>query len=221
MQRSLGKTFDCNVCPHGAVDVVVMPAPIVDHTMDAFLVSTGVVALGEMGDKTQLLAILLAAHFKRPWTICLGVLLATLVNHALAGLLGAGIAQFISPDVLRWLVGISFLAMACWLMVPDKLDELPRPLQRFGVLGATLIMFFVAEMGDKTQIATIALAARYDNVLAVIGGTTLGIMLVNAPVVFLGGLIAQRVPMKMIHGVAALIFALLGMLSLLNIGELF
>lgn len=189
--------------------------------MDAFLVSTGVVALGEMGDKTQLLAILLAAHFKRPWTICLGILIATLANHALAGLLGAGIAQFISPDILRWVVGISFLAMACWLMVPDKLDELPRPLQRFGVLGATLIMFFVAEMGDKTQIATIALAARYDNVFAVVAGTTLGIMLANAPVVFLGELIAKRIPMSVIHGAAALIFALLGILSLLNVGELF
>lgn len=189
--------------------------------MDAFLVSTGVVALGEMGDKTQLLAILLAAHFKRPWLICLGILLATLANHALAGLVGVGIAQFVTPDILRWVVGISFLAMAAWLMVPDKLDAMPHPLQRFGVLGAALVMFFVAEMGDKTQIATIALAARYDNVFAVVAGTTLGIMLVNAPVVFLGGLIAKRIPMGAIHGAAAFIFALLGILGLLNVGSIF
>lgn len=198
-----------------------MLAPIVDSAMDALLVSTGVVALGEMGDKTQLLAILLAAHFRRPWLICLGIFLATLANHALAGLVGVGIAQFVTPNILRWVVGVSFMAMAGWLMVPDKLDAMPRPLRRFGVLGATLIMFFVAEMGDKTQIATIALAARYHDMFAVVAGTTLGMMLVNAPVVFLGELIAKRIPMRAIHGVAALTFAVLGILSLMNIGELF
>lgn len=198
-----------------------MSAPNIVIFMDAFLVSTGVVALGEMGDKTQLLAILLAAHFKRPWLVCWGILLATLANHALAGALGVGIAHFISADTLRWVVGISFLAMALWLLIPDKLDTMPRPLQRFGVLGATTIMFFIAEMGDKTQIATIALAARYDAMFAVVAGTTLGMMLVNVPVVFLGDLIAKRIPMKLIHGTAAFIFAVLGMLTLLNVGSFF
>ena len=127
----------------------------------------------------------------------------------------------ISPDVLRWVVGISFLAMAIWLLIPDKLDTMPKPLQRFGVLGATTIMFFIAEMGDKTQIATIALAARYDAMFAVVAGTTLGMMLVNVPVVFLGDLIAKRIPMKLIHGTAALIFAVLGILTLLNVGRFF
>ncbi|MDN5843554.1 MAG: TMEM165/GDT1 family protein [Alcaligenaceae bacterium] len=189
--------------------------------MDAFLVSTGVVALGEMGDKTQLLAIVLAARFRRPWLICTGILLATLVNHALAGVLGAGLAWLISPDILRWVVGISFLAMAVWLLVPDSLADTPGTLQRFGVLGTTLIMFFMAEMGDKTQIATIALAARYDDIASVVAGTTLGMMLVNAPVVFLGDVIARRVSMRLIHGAAALIFAVLGVLSMLNVGDIF
>lgn len=198
-----------------------MSAPYVAIFMDAFLVSTGVVALGEMGDKTQLLAILLAAHFKRPWLVCLGILIATLANHALAGAVGMSIAHFLSADVLRWIVGISFIAMAIWLLVPDKLDTMPRPLQRFGVLGATTIMFFIAEMGDKTQIATIALAARYDALIAVVVGTTLGMMLANVPVVFLGDLIAKRISMKVIHGTAALIFVVLGVMSLLNIGNIF
>lgn len=189
--------------------------------MDAFLVSTGVVALGEIGDKTQLLAILLAAHFRRPWLVCWGILLATLANHALAGVVGISIAHLISVDALRWIVGISFLAMAIWLLIPDKLDTMPRPLQRFGVLGATIIMFFMAEMGDKTQIATIALAARYDSLVGVVTGTTLGMMLVNVPVVFLGDMIAKRISMKIIHGAAAFIFAVLGILSLLNLGNIF
>lgn len=189
--------------------------------MDAFLVSTGVVALGEMGDKTQLLAILLAARFRRPWLICIGILLATLANHAIAGALGAGLAWLIGPEILRWVVGASFLAMAVWLLVPDSLGDMPRTLGRFGVLGTALLMFFVAEMGDKTQIATIALAARYDNIVAVVAGTTLGMMLVNAPVVFLGDVIARCIPMRLIRGAAASIFAVLGVLSLLNVGNVF
>jgi putative Ca2+/H+ antiporter (TMEM165/GDT1 family) len=188
--------------------------------MDTFLVSTGVVALGEMGDKTQLLAVLLATRFQRPWLICVGILFATVANHALAGLLGAGIAQLLTPDILHWVIGISFLAMAGWLMVPDKLDIAPAAFQGVGVLCATVLMFFAAEMGDKTQIATIALAARYEDVWAVIAGTTVGMMLANVPVVFLGELIAQRVSMKLIHGGAALIFATLGVLSVFQVGTL-
>ncbi|HUH41382.1 MAG TPA: TMEM165/GDT1 family protein [Castellaniella sp.] len=191
--------------------------------MDAFLVSTGVVALGEMGDKTQLLAILLAVRFKRPWTICLGILLATLANHALAGLLGIGVATWLSPQALRWVVGLSFLLMAVWLLVPDRLDaDDIRPARaRMGVLGTTIIMFFLAEMGDKTQIATVALSARYSDLLAVVGGTTIGMMLANMPPVFLGEVLARRVTMRWIQGGAAGIFALLGVLTFWNVGDFF
>ncbi|MER1968227.1 TMEM165/GDT1 family protein [Castellaniella sp. GW247-6E4] len=191
--------------------------------MDAFLISTGIVALSEMGDKTQLLAIVLAARFKRPWTICLGILLATLANHALAGLLGIGAAHLMGPQVLRWTVGLSMLAMAGWLLIPDRIDEkVARPAHGLvGVLGATLTMFFLAEMGDKTQIATIALAARYDALVAVVCGTTAGMMLANAPAVFLGEAIARRVPMRLVHGIAAAVFAVLGVLTLLDVGHLF
>jgi putative Ca2+/H+ antiporter (TMEM165/GDT1 family) len=179
--------------------------------MEAFLVSTGVVALGEMGDKTQLLAFLLAAKFKRPRPIILGILAATLVNHTLAGSLGAWIAAQLGPDILRWVIGVSFIAMAGWMLIPD----------RFGVFGTTLITFFLAEMGDKTQIATVALAARYHDLIPVVAGTTLGMMLADVPAVFLGGSFAKKVPMRLVHGIAAAIFALLGVLTLFNIGKLF
>ena len=184
--------------------------------MDAFLVSTGVVALGEIGDKTQLLAMMLAARYHRPALICLGVLIATLANHALAGLAGQLAAQLLDPGVLQWVLGISFLLMACWLLIPDKLDEEPRPMRGLGVLTATITLFFLAEMGDKTQIATVALAARYDSLMAVVGGSTLGMMLANAPVVFLGDRIMRRVPIKWVHGASAAIFAVLGVLMIVG-----
>ncbi|MBK7262529.1 MAG: TMEM165/GDT1 family protein [Rubrivivax sp.] len=190
--------------------------------MEAFLVSTGVVALGEMGDKTQLLAMLLAAKFRRPVPIILGIFVATLANHAAAGLAGSWIASALGPDVLRWLIGLSFMGMAAWIMVPDKWDaDDGGKVQRFGIFGTTVIAFFLAEMGDKTQIATVALAARYDNLHAVIAGTTLGMMLANVPAVFLGDKVAGIVPMKLVHGVAAAIFAVLGVLTLFNAGKLF
>lgn len=183
--------------------------------MDAFLVSTGIVALGEMGDKTQLLAIVLAATWRRPWPIVLGILVATLLNHAAAGALGGWVAQWLGPRWLRWVIGLSFLAMAAWMLVPDTLDDdAGAAPSRFGVFGTTVIAFFLAEMGDKTQIATVALAARYDSVLAVVMGTTLGMMLANVPAVFLGERIAQKVSMRWVHGIAAAIFALLGALTL-------
>lgn len=188
--------------------------------MQAFLISTGVVALGEMGDKTQLLALLLAARFKRPGPILAGILVATLANHAAAGWLGAGIAAWLGPQVLRWVIGLSFLAMAGWMLVPDKIDETPRVAGRLGIFGTTLLAFFLAEMGDKTQIATVALAARYSELAAVVAGTTLGMMIANVPAVFLGDKVAQKVPMRLVHGVAALIFALLGGLTLAGIGTL-
>ena len=190
--------------------------------MEAFLVSTGVVALGEMGDKTQLLAMLLAAKFRRPVPIILGILVATLANHAFAGAVGDWVARALGPDLLRWVIGLSSLAMAGWMLIPDKIDdEEAGGQQRFGVFGTTVIAFFLAEMGDKTQIATVALAARYSDLIAVVAGTTLGMMLANVPAVFLGDTIARKVSMKLVHGIAAGIFAVLGVLTLLNVGKLF
>ncbi len=189
--------------------------------MEAFLVSTGIVALSEIGDKTQLLALLLAARFRRPVPIILGILVSTLVNHALAGAVGEGIARALGPDLLRWVIGGSFLAMAAWMLVPDKIDEVEDGRQRFGVFGTTVIAFFLAEMGDKTQIATVALAARYTDLLAVVAGTTLGMMLANVPAVLLGDVVARKVSMRLVHAIAALIFAVLGVLTLLNVGRLF
>jgi len=190
--------------------------------MEAFLVSTGIVALGEMGDKTQLLALLLAARFRKPVPIIAGILVATLANHALAGWLGGWIAGLMGPQLLRWVIGGSFLAMAVWMMVPDRLDddEAAGGGQRFGIFGTTVLAFFLAEMGDKTQIATVALAARYTDLLAVVAGTTLGMMLANVPAVLLGDQIARKLSMTLVHGVAAAIFAVLGLLTLFNVGQL-
>lgn len=191
--------------------------------MEAFLVSTGVVALGEMGDKTQLLAMLLAARFRKPVPIVLGILVATLANHALAGAVGQWVADALGPVWLRWIIGVSFLAMAVWMLIPDKIDEGETDAKglRLGVFGTTVVAFFLAEMGDKTQIATVALAARYDAFVAVVAGTTLGMMLANVPAVYLGDQIAKKVSMTLVHGVSALIFAVLGVLTLLNVGHLF
>ena len=190
--------------------------------MEAFLVSTGIVALGEMGDKTQLLALLLAARFRKPLPIVLGILVATLANHAMAGALGGWLAAWMGPQWLRWVIGLSFLAMAVWMLIPDELDTVDTAgsSQRLGVFGTTVLAFFLAEMGDKTQIATVALAARYPDLLAVVLGTTLGMMLANVPAVLLGDQIAKRVSMTLVHCVAAAIFALLGVLTLLNVGQL-
>lgn len=184
--------------------------------MEAFLVSTGIVALAEMGDKTQLLALILAARFKKPWPIVAGILVATLVNHALAGAAGAWVTTLIGPQMLRWILGASFLAMAAWMLVPDKMDadEDEKP-PRYGVFFTTVLVFFLAEMGDKTQIATVMLAARYDAIVSVVAGTTLGMMLANAPVVWLGERVTRLVPLRAVHIVSAIIFAGLGLAALL------
>ena len=185
--------------------------------MEPLFVSTGVVALAEIGDKTQLLAFILAARFKKPVPIILGILAATIVNHGLAGALGAWITSAISPQILRWVLGLSFIGMAVWTMVPDKIeDEETQVAMKFGVFGATLITFFLAEMGDKTQIATVAMVAHYAAPLMVVMGTTLGMLVADVPAVFLGDKFANKIPMKLVHSIAAAIFALLGIATLLG-----
>ncbi len=188
--------------------------------MESLLVSTGVVALAEIGDKTQLLAFLLAARFKKPWPIVLGILVATLANHGLAGALGAWVTTVLSQEVLRWVLGLSFVAMAVWMLIPDEIeDDEAAVAQRLGVFGATVVTFFLAEMGDKTQIATVAMAARFPEPVMVVVGTTLGMMLTNAPAVFLGDRLAGKIPMKLVHGIAAAIFAALGVATLAGVGQ--
>ncbi len=183
--------------------------------MEAFLISTGIVALAEMGDKTQLLALILAARFRKPWPIVLGILVATIANHALAGAAGAWVTTVLGPDMLRWVLGGSFIAMAVWMLIPDRMDdEETSSTPRFGVFGTTVVAFFLAEMGDKTQIATVMLAAQYQTWVWVVVGTTLGMMLANAPVVWLGDKITKLVPLKVVHVVSALIFLGLGVFAL-------
>ena len=189
--------------------------------MEAFLVSTGIVALAEIGDKTQLLAFILAAKFRKPVPIVLGILIATLANHTFAGVLGSWITTQVGPETMRWVLGVSFIAMALWTLIPDKFDEKDAKLARFGVFGTTLIAFFLAEMGDKTQVATVALAAQYHSVLVVVAGTTFGMMIANVPAVLLGDRIAERLPVRVVHSIAAAIFAVLGVATLLGAGERF
>lgn len=219
-----GETFDHAASARaGGVAWSWVRYPAAEHSqvVEAFLVSTGIVALAEFGDKTQLLAFVLAAKFRRPVPIVLGILVATLANHAAAGGLGAWITSVVAPEVLRWGVGLSFLAMAVWVLIPDKLDTDDTRLLRLGVFGTTLVAFFLAEMADKTQIATVALAAHYPALLAVVAGTTLGMMLANVPAVYLGQRVARRVPLRLMHAVAAVVFALLGIGALLGGGEAF
>jgi Ca2+/H+ antiporter, TMEM165/GDT1 family len=187
--------------------------------LEALLISTGVVALAEIGDKTQLLALLLAARFRAPLPIILGILVATLANHGLAGAAGAWVAAQIDPTWMRWILGLSFLAMAAWILVPDDPDEGVSASTRLGVFGTTVVAFFLLEMGDKTQIATVALAARYDDLLAVVAGTTLGMMLANVPAVLLGEVAAHKLPLDWIRRVAAALFAVLGVLVLAGVGQ--
>ena len=186
------------------------------------LVSTGIVTLAEMGDKTQLLAFLLAAKYKKPVPIILGILFATILNHGLAGMLGLWITQILSPEILRWVLGLSFIAMAIWTLVPDKIEDEEASFGvKSGVFITTLITFFLAEMGDKTQVATIAMAAHYPSPILVVLGTTLGMMIADVPAVFLGNSFARKLPLKLIHAIAAGIFFVMGILVLLKIDQLF
>jgi Ca2+/H+ antiporter, TMEM165/GDT1 family len=182
--------------------------------LEAFIISTSVVALAEMGDKTQLLSFLLAAKLKHRAPIILGILVATLVNHFLAGYVGVWLAHLVSTQALRWIVALSFFAFGAWALRPDKLEE-DRSLRGAGVFLTTLIAFFLVEMGDKTQLATVALAARYDSLVTVVLGTTLGMMIANVPAVWIGEALARRVNMKVMRWVAAVLFAVLGVLALL------
>ena len=187
--------------------------------MEAFFISTGIVALAEIGDKTQLLAFILAAKFREPVPIVLGILVATLANHGFAGAVGAWVTTLLSPEALRWILGVSFIAMAVWTLIPDKFDEDDAKLARFGVFGTTLIAFFFAEMGDKTQVATVALAAQFQSLFWVVAGTTVGMMVANVPAVIMGDRIAHKMPVVLVHRVAATIFAVLGVLTLLGAGN--
>lgn len=182
--------------------------------MEAFLISTGIVALAEIGDKTQLLALVLAARFRAPVPIVLGILAATLLNHALAGAVGHWLAVVLGPEPMRWILGISFIAMALWMLIPDKYEEQQDRAPRLGVFGTTLCVFFLVEMGDKTQIATVALAAKYATLIPVVAGTTLGMMIANVPVVMLGRIAAGKLPLRLVHGIAAAIFLVIGLIVL-------
>ncbi len=189
--------------------------------MEAFLVSTSIVALAEIGDKTQLLAFVLAAKFRQSTPIILGILVATIANHAFAGAIGSWLTSLMEPRTLQWVLGISFLGMALWTLIPDEIEDGDAQLARLGVFGTTLVAFFIAEMGDKTQVATVALAAQYQALVAVVAGTTLGMMIANVPAVLLGDRLADRLPVRLVHLVAAAIFAVLGVATLLGAEELF
>jgi putative Ca2+/H+ antiporter (TMEM165/GDT1 family) len=185
--------------------------------LEALLVSTGVVALAEIGDKTQLLALLLAARFRKPLPIIAGIFVATLLNHAFAAAVGTWLTAVLPPETLRWALGLSFIAMAIWTLVPDQVDDAtPERAPRWGVFGTTVVAFFLLEMGDKTQIATVMLAAKYSALTGVVVGTTLGMMLANVPAVLLGEVAARKLPMRLVHSIAAAIFLVIGVLVLLG-----
>ena len=187
--------------------------------MQEFLISTSVVALAEMGDKTQLLALLLAARFRKPVPILIAILLATTINHGLSAVLGQWLTTVLNPTVMVWVLAIGFIGVALWMLIPDKLDDETDSInkwQRFGVFGATFILFFLAEIGDKTQIATVALAARFDSVFWVMLGTTVGMMIANAPAVFIGNKMADRLPISLIHKIGAAIFLIVGISTLVQ-----
>jgi putative Ca2+/H+ antiporter (TMEM165/GDT1 family) len=183
--------------------------------MEAFLTSAGLVAIAEIGDKTQLLAIILATRFAKPVPIILGILVATLVNHALAAWVGAEVARWVGPEIMRWVLGLLFLAMAAWCLIPDKMEGGPKATSHAGAFLTTTVAFFLVEIGDKTQIATVALAARFHDLVTVTAGTTVGMMIANVPAVLFGDAISRRVSLKIVRACAAAAFAVLGLLALL------
>ncbi|MCX0332413.1 TMEM165/GDT1 family protein [Acinetobacter radioresistens] len=187
--------------------------------MAAFSVSTAIVALAEMGDKTQLLALLLAARFRKPLPIILAILAATLINHGLSAVLGQFITRMVNPTVMMWILAAGFIGMAIWMLIPDELDDETENInkwQRYGVFGATFVLFFLAEIGDKTQIATVALAARFNSIFWVTAGTTLGMLLANVPAVFIGDKLAHKLPIALIHKISAFIFLTIGIFTIVQ-----
>jgi len=216
----LGKTFDCIATASAWVACSHWFLRPWNISMEAFLVSTGVVALAEVGDKTQLLALLLAARFKKPVPIIFGILFATLLNHGLAGAVGGWVTANVEAGTLKWILGMSFLAMAVWVLIPDKLEESDVSFaSKLGIFGTTFVAFFLAEMGDKTQIATVAMAAHYSSVLWVVIGTTLGMLIANIPAVLLGDKLTRKIPIRWVHVGAAILFALLGVITLTGLGD--
>ncbi len=183
--------------------------------MEAFFISAGLVAVAEIGDKTQLLAMLLGARYRQPVPIILGILVATLANHALAAWTGAAVAGWVGPEIMRWILGVAFLAMAAWCLIPDKAGEGPKAIGRAGAFAATAVAFFLVEMGDKTQIATVALAARFHDVAVVTAGTTAGMMLANVPAVLVGDVLSRKVSLQLVRALAAASFVVLGVLVLI------
>ena len=184
--------------------------------MDPFFVSTASVAMGELGDKTQLLSLILATRLRKPLPIIAGIFVATLVNHLIACSVGEWVGKLITPNILRWVLGISFLAVAVWALIPDKMDEDVKIRGSYGVFVLTAVTFFLAEMGDKTQIIALALAAKYDALIAVVAGTTLGMMIVNVPTVLFADRAMKWIPVKVVRVVAAMIYAILGVMTLLG-----
>ncbi|MDO8606275.1 MAG: TMEM165/GDT1 family protein [Phaeospirillum sp.] len=185
--------------------------------MEALLISLAVVAAAEIGDKTQLLALLLAAKFRKPVPVIAGIVVATLLNHGIAAGIGVAVAEWLGGEMLRWIIGVSFIGMAAWTLVPDKMDEEPRMWERAGPFIATAVSFFLVEIGDKTQVATVALGARFGDLVYVTAGTTLGMLIADVPAVFVGGAMAERLPLKLIRTIAAALFAILGVLALADV----
>jgi putative Ca2+/H+ antiporter (TMEM165/GDT1 family) len=196
--------------PHRAPDGTAHFPGTAHRMLESLLVSIGIVAIGEIGDKTQLLSLVLAARYRKPWPIVAGIAVATLANHAIAGWVGNWVRGVVPADVLKWLLALSFFAVAAWALKPDTYDGEPTGHSRWGVFGVTVVAFFLAEIGDKTQVATVMLAAKFPSLLAVVIGTTIGMLIANAPVVFAGNLAADRIPFKAIRVVAAVLFAALG-----------
>jgi putative Ca2+/H+ antiporter (TMEM165/GDT1 family) len=214
----LGQTFDRSASAWaGEAGRSLVPSPALENLVEALFSSIAIVALAEIGDKTQLLSLALTARYRKPLPIIAGIFIATLLNHALAGAAGAWVAAELGPVMLRWVLAASFLIMAGWILVPDKLDESDQqPPGGLGVFGATTLAFFIAEMGDKTQIVTVALAAKYSSFYSVVAGTTVGMLLANVPVVLLGERIANKIPAHLVRRVAAGIFAVLGIVALIS-----
>ncbi len=190
--------------------------------MEAFLIAAGVVALAEIGDKTQLLSLVLAARYRSPWAISAGIFVATLLNHALAALVGETVIEWLGPNWMRWIVGVSFIEMAVWTLIPDRLDEdeedaAEKKLRRYGVFVMTSVVFFLLEMGDKTQVATAILAARFNDLVPVVLGTTVGMLIANVPLVFFGNLLLRKIRIELVHRITAVLFLILGIATLVGL----